>query len=123
MSVHEETIFGYWGSIRVPTIFRYDSTKPYEVMLVYPQKMTVSWVFSRDLLVAAASGAAGQGDVKITCDGHIYRLAFSSEQGTANIEYKVGDVDKFINRTYEVVPAGKELEHFDLDAELKQLME
>jgi hypothetical protein len=100
----------------------------------------VEWIFARDLLTAALDSREGIGDVQAwpsaaSCDpaaggalggaaaGHgVLNIAMSSPFGQAQFEASARAVEAFLERTYQLVPAGQESRYLDFDAELTELL-
>ena len=49
-------------------------------------------------------------------------LKISSPSGQAHFEASVKEISDFLRHTYQVVPAGEESNHIDLEAELTDLL-
>lgn len=69
----------------VPTRFRYEPARPYEVLVTFHlgRPDEVDWVFSRELLRDGLIGLTGQGDVRLwpahcPCHGATLHLALES---------------------------------------------
>jgi hypothetical protein len=118
--------------------WRYRSQDPYAVtMLLYSgADEPVTWTFCRELLAAALLGPAGMGDVQAwpatavaasAEDGagtgeKIINIMLGSPDGCARFEAGTAGIEKFLARTYEVVPAGQESGYLNIDAGLAQLL-
>lgn len=122
MSTREAPITGFIGSIPIPCRFFYDSDRPFELLVYFPDH-NERWVMSRDLFHQAANtGAAGEGDVRIKYDGAVYLLHLTSPDGSVSIEYRAGDIEQFMYNVYETVPPGQEMQHIDMDTEISRLL-
>ncbi|MGV9351095.1 SsgA family sporulation/cell division regulator [Streptomyces spiralis] len=117
------------GSVAVPTRLSYSPYDPYavEVTFRFGQACPVTWVFSRELLAEGLHGPCGQGDVRIwpvlgdaRCEALC--LVLSAPDGSAVLEVPTAVVERWLKRTYRVVPAGREAELLDLDVELCGLL-
>ena len=54
--------------------------------------------------------------------GSVLNIELSSPFGQAHFEAPVKDISDFLSRTYEIVPAGDESDHVDVEAELTDLL-
>lgn len=110
----------------------YSADDPYAVRVGFHVGLDepVEWTFGRDLLSAGTEGAAGEGDVRIWpsvnsrggLGGVVANIEISSPHGEASFEAPVRDIIGFLQRTYDIVPEGKESKHVNLDAELADLL-
>ena len=125
----------------------YTSADPYAVRMAFDvgTDEPVEWILARDLLAAALHGPEGIGDVRAwpsaaSCDpdagivpegantegataGYvILNIAMSSPFGQAQFEASARAIGAFLERTYQVVPAGQESGYLDFDAELTELL-
>ncbi|MEW1686000.1 SsgA family sporulation/cell division regulator [Streptomyces sp. NPDC093594] len=106
----------------------YRSCDPYSVHIDFfvPGRVTVSWVFARDLLAEGTVRPSGLGDVRIW-PGGTGRSAFvcldlSSPHGRARLTACASEVTSWVGWTYHLVPAGFESASLDLDGELSLLL-
>ncbi len=115
----------------------YRSQDPYAVtLLLYGGgDEPVKWTFCRELLTVALLGPAGMGDVQAwpatapAASGEdgagpgekIINIMLGSPDGCARFEAGATGIEKFLARTYEVVPAGQESGHLNIDAGLAEL--
>ncbi len=124
----------------------YDSADPYAVRMAFDvgTDEPVEWTLARELLAAALHAREGIGDVQAwpsaaSCDpaagiageaspmgaaagSAILNIAMSSPFGQAQFEASARAVDEFLQRTYQLVPAGHESAYLDFDAELTALL-
>ena len=116
----------------------YSSQDPYAVtMLLYAgADEPVKWTFCRELLAAALFRPAGMGDVQAwpatapaatAEDGagtgeKIINIMLGSPDGCARFEAGAAGIEKFLARTYELVPAGQESGYLNIDAGLTELL-
>jgi hypothetical protein len=118
----------------------YGSADPYAVRMAFfvGTDEPVEWTLSRDLLAAALHASDGIGDVRAwpaaaSCDppadrvpggaGHgILNIAMSSPFGQAQFEVSARAIEAFLERTYQLVPAGQESGYLDFDTELTELL-
>lgn len=94
----------------------------------------VDWFFSRDLLAAALHAREGIGDVRawpspassaVAGAGALEKtltIELGPPGGCARFEADADGISAFLARTYELVPAGEELDSVDVDAELDELL-
>lgn len=106
----------------------YYSWDPYAVHITFSTqgRSPVSWTFARDLLGDGMVRASGSGDVQIfpgapEQPGSLY-VALSSPNGYALLIAPMATVAPWLNRSYEIVPAGLEGASIDLDATLSRLL-
>ena len=110
--------------------FLYSRRDPYAVRLSVDTGTgaPVEWTFARGLLAAALYRAEGIGDVRAWPS-----QTDSSGEKTMNIELgppgecarfkaRTAGIKRFLERTYELVPSGKEPAFLNLDAELIELL-
>ncbi|MFF2145778.1 SsgA family sporulation/cell division regulator [Kitasatospora sp. NPDC058190] len=114
--------------VTLPTLLSFRSYDPLAVRTVFHTDTDgqVSWVFARDLLAQGLRRPSGQGDVQVWpgAVGHeeVLNLALSSPEGTAWLRAPLHVVAEWLERTYRLVPAGREAGGYDLDAELSRLL-
>jgi hypothetical protein len=117
------------GGTAVPARLSYSPYDPYavEVAFGFDQLYPVTWVFARELLAEGLHRPCGQGDVRIwpvrgdgSCD--MLCLVLSAPGGSAVLEVPSAVVERWLKRTYEMVPTGREAELLDLDVELCGLL-
>ena len=72
----------------------------------------------------ASGGASGgaSGDASGGASGGVLNIALSSPFGKAHFEAPASEISDFLRRTYQIVPAGQESEHIDVEAELNDLL-
>ena len=72
----------------------------------------VEWIFSRDLLAVGLDRAAGDGDVRVWpstgARRDVLNITLSSPFGQAHFEAPIKALTRYLLRTYELVPAGRE---------------
>lgn len=103
----------------------YDPADPYAVQVRFHlgrrSVEMVSWSFARELLAAGLEGPSGLGDVRIwpwhTSHGDSVAMALTSPDGQALLEAPRATLAAFLQDTYDAVPAGRESERLDLDAD------
>ena len=125
----------------------YSGRDPYAVRMAFHvgTDEPVEWIFARDLLAAGIESRQGEGDVQVwpsakSCaetegldvigaadtagDGHgaVLNIELSSPFGQAHFEAPARAMSAFLNRTYQIVPAGQETNYIDIEAELNDLL-
>lgn len=113
----------------VPTRFRYESERPYQVLVTFHlgRPDEVDWVFSRELLRDGLRGLTGHGDVRLwpahcPCHGATLHLALESPYGSALLEASAPRISAWLDRTYVEVPEGAEPDCGPTDAQLTDLL-
>lgn len=115
-------------SIALPVTLRYDSQEPYAVQAVFRTGPSgVTWVFARDTLASGVDEPTGEGDVRVwpasePLPGDRVYIALSSPDGQALLEAPAAVLREFLRRTWDLVPAGTESGHLDIDAALAALL-
>ena len=109
----------------VSTRWTYDSSEPYAVTVAFATERGrwVEWVFARELLVDGLNERAGEGDLSIRPDSDpdLLVLEIHAPSGNASFLLDRDDTEDFLAETLELVPAGSESTHFDIDALLAEL--
>jgi hypothetical protein len=121
----------------------YSGADPYAVRMAFHvgTDEPVEWIFARDLLAAGIEARHGEGDVQVwpsatSCaetedldvigppgsPGTILNIELSSPFGRAHFEAPAEAMSAFLRRTYLLVPAGRESDFADIDAELNDLL-
>jgi len=121
----------------------YSGSDPYAVRMAFHvgTDEPVEWIFARDLLAAGIESRQGEGDVQVwpspvSCaetgdldvtgaaqpGGKVLNIELSSPFGQAHFEAPAQAMSAFLQRTYQIVPAGKESRHIDIEAELNDLL-
>lgn len=112
----------------IPALLHYDRRDPFAVRMTFPAPATlegveVCWTFARELLAAGLEGAEGSGDVRVRPYGYDRTvLEFHASEGTAVVHVHSGEIRRFLQRTTELVPVGREHLQVDLDHDLAELM-
>jgi hypothetical protein len=132
----------------VPARLFYSREDPYAVRITFHTNLAqpVEWMFARDLLATGTEGRKGLGDVTFWpsagsaagggfggdfgdggfgdggASGGVLNIALSSPFGKAHFEAPASEISDFLRRTYQIVPAGQESEHIDVEAELDDLL-
>jgi hypothetical protein len=124
----------------------YSGSDPYAVRMAFHvgTDEPVEWIFARDLLAAGIESRQGNGDVQVwpslvsvaeTGDldpidaaeltetrGKVLNIELSSPFGQAHFEAPAEAMSAFLRRTYQIVPAGQESRHIDIETELNELL-
>jgi hypothetical protein len=121
----------------------YSRSDPYAVRMAFHvgTDEPVEWIFARDLLAAGTVSRQGEGDVQVWpseqssaetdgldvigaahTDGAVLNIELSSPFGQAHFEAPAQDMLAFLRRTYHIVPAGRENDYMDIEAELNDLL-
>jgi len=121
----------------------YSGSDPYAVRMAFHvgTDEPVEWIFARDLLAAGIKARHGDGDVRVwpaaeSCaepegldvtgpagaEGEVLNIELSSPFGRAHFEAPARAMSAFLQRTYQIVPAGQESAHIDIEAELNDLL-
>lgn len=112
----------------VPAILRYDGEDPFAVQMAFPPTATlegteVSWAFSRELLTIGMDEPAGLGDVRVRPFGYDRTvLEFHAPEGIAMVHVRTSEVRRFLDRSVDVVPVGREHLYLDLDHDVAELL-
>lgn len=116
--------------VRMPTTWRYDSTDPYAVhILFHHDNEQVEWLIGRGLIVSglcargrADLGFVGEGDVTIaSLNGQLY-LSLSSPEGNLLVSVEEAWVRQFIAATWVIVGPSEESRFLDVDTLISQLL-
>jgi hypothetical protein len=106
----------------------YAADDPYAIRVAFHvgDDDPVEWIFARELLTVGVVRRVGDGDVQVwptdeVGDGAL-NLSLSSPFGTAHFEAPLAPLTDFLNRTYEIVAAGRESDFIDIEAELDDLL-
>jgi hypothetical protein len=115
----------------VASVF-YSREDPYTLTMVFGGGLDkpVEWIFARDLLAMGFYGCQGLGDVTVWPSagykggalGSVLHIELSSPAGQAHLEAPAREISDFLRRTYQIVPAGEESGHIDVEAELNDLL-
>jgi Streptomyces sporulation and cell division protein, SsgA len=119
----------------------YSGSDPYAIRMAFHvgTDEPVEWIFARDLLTAGIESRQGEGDVQVwpspmSCadaddlygigetGGKILNIELSSPFGQAHFEAPALAMSAFLNRTYQIVPPGREGSYIDIEAELNDLL-
>ncbi len=113
------------GDEVIVTRLRYSIHEPFSVRASFSMSdaPAVRWVLARDLLRDGLATPSGLGDVRLSPTEHGLVMELRSPHGTAVLHGPIEPVVEFVRRSYELVPAGHENDHFAVDAELAVLTE
>lgn len=114
----------------------YSGSDPYAIRMAFHvgAEEPVEWIFARDLLADGLIEAEGDGDVRVWPSApagspsearearSVLNIELSSPFGEAHFEAPSEAIANFLDRTYQVVPMGKESDVIDIDAELNGLL-
>jgi hypothetical protein len=121
-------VLGSDVDVPLPASFNYSAHEPLAVTVDFVgTEASVRWVFARDLLQGGMTRPVGEGDV--TCwpgtsdDGRVVCISLRSPTGEALLEAPAEDVKAFLQRSYEVVPEGRETDHIDIDDLIADLLD
>jgi hypothetical protein len=110
----------------VTTRWTYDSSEPYALTVAFATERGrwVEWVFARDLLIDGLTEPTGEGDLRVSpddVDPELLVLEIYAPSGSAIFSLDREDVEEFLAATLDLVPAGAESTHFDIDRLLAEL--
>ncbi|MFE2720455.1 SsgA family sporulation/cell division regulator [Streptomyces mirabilis] len=123
-----ELILASGESVPVSACLLYTSRDPFAVHIDFHAALgdPTRWVFSRDLLARGLLQPSGRGDVWLWPSGAgrgaMLHLALSSPHGSAQLEAALPVVARWLERTYQLVPPGREADMLDLEGELARLL-
>jgi hypothetical protein len=120
-------VLGSDRAVVVPATFDYDPAEPFAVTAtVATAEGDVTWIFARDLLDQGLTEPSGEGDVAVwpsrSHGAAVVCVALSSPSGQALLEADRIRLESFLRLSYQMVPAGEESEHLDLDGALDALL-
>jgi hypothetical protein len=121
----------------------YNDSDPYAVRMAFHvgTDEPVEWIFARDLLAAGIEARHGEGDVQVwpspvSCaetdgldvigsaeaGGTVLNIELSSPFGQAHFEAPAQAMSAFLQRTFQIVPVGRESDFIDIETELDDLL-
>jgi len=114
----------------------YSGSDPYAIRMAFHVGADdpVEWIFARDLLADGLMTPEGDGDVRVWPsletapddeeygDRSVLNIELSSPFGEAHFEAPADAIASFLDRTYRIVPVGRETHVIDFDAELNGLL-
>lgn len=88
----------------------------------------VVWTFARDLLIEGLREPSGDGDVHVwpavdDRDVRVVVLELNSPDGSALLQARTAEVERFLDQSLRSVPHGAEGRHLDLDALVHRLLD
>jgi hypothetical protein len=105
--------------------FAYCVEDPYAVTMTVTSRgaVPIKWIFGRHLLAAGADGGFGSGDVVIAPapDGPDLLIGLHGSH-FAVLRVIYNEIVQFLDRTYELIPLGREHPYFDMDGLLDHLL-
>lgn len=116
------------GGVPLTASLYYRGDDPYAIRMAFHVGLDdpIEWIFARDLLVSGLDHPSGEGDVRVWpgagASRDVLNIALSSPFGQAQFEAPLAAVTRFLLRTFEVVPPGREEEFVDLAVELNDLL-
>lgn len=127
MAVHQILSPGVRATIRARFCYASDDPFAVTVDLFTTERDSVIWTLSRDLLDAGMRHTAGLGDVRVwptpTPSGkRLLNLSVGPFPDSAHFVMDVERMKKWLDRTYEIVPAGSESGLIDWDAAIGFLL-
>ena len=116
----------------------YSARDPYAIRMAFhvgPED-PVEWIFARELFADGMSTPEGDGDVQVwpsvaestdaggTAHGplSVVNIKLCSPFGEAHFEAPIEAIADFLDRTYGIVPMGRESAVIDIDGELSSLL-
>ena len=122
----EEMVPAWFGETTpgsVLAMFSYEPSNPLAVTARFTTgDLEVSWTFGRELLREGLLADAGCGDVRFSRRSRTeINLDLLSPDGGARIVCDSVALNRFLARSYAVLPAGEEVAYLDLDSWLSKL--
>ncbi|HLL68962.1 MAG TPA: SsgA family sporulation/cell division regulator [Micromonosporaceae bacterium] len=110
--------------------FMYCKFEPFAIRLVFPAEAMVGsipgiWVGARCVLGAGLVEPSGLGDMQVfPLEGRLSATAIRlvTEKGDAVLRYPTREVQRFLDATYDMVPAGAEPTYLDVDGVVERLL-
>jgi hypothetical protein len=122
------------GIVPLMASLTYSCADPYAVTMAFHVGTAepVEWTLARDLLAAALHSREGIGDVQAwpsaaspageSTAHDVLNISMTSPFGHARFEACARDIERFLARTFEVVPQGGEPSFMNFDDELTELL-
>ncbi|WP_354640761.1 SsgA family sporulation/cell division regulator [Kitasatospora camelliae] len=137
-AVRARLVLGTRRSAALRVTLRYRLDDPLAVWLLFPAEYAlegepdggagtgpveeVPWVFARELLAAGLRGPAGAGDVHLSPGAEWTLVELRAPEGTALVRFRTEDLRRFLARTLDALPEGREFDHLDPDRALAALL-
>ncbi|MER6736496.1 SsgA family sporulation/cell division regulator [Streptomyces puniciscabiei] len=116
-------------ALPVEVRFTYDAADPLAVRMDFTgcADALAPWVFARDLLHAGLHGPTGLGHVRVRPDRRRHgagsiRILLNGTEGTAELRVPAVPFEKWLTKTFSVVPAGTEQDHLYWDDVVRELL-
>ncbi|MET8953004.1 SsgA family sporulation/cell division regulator [Streptomyces sp. NPDC004393] len=115
--------------VTVPTQLLYRAQDPLSVEFLFHDIRLgpVPWTFARELLTTGLLTPSGDGDVRVWPTGTgaeaLLHLTLSSPHGSAHLTTALKAVERWLCRTYQLVPSDREVEALDLETRLTRFLE
>lgn len=115
-------------TVDVPCALEYRAEEPYAVRATFRTgSADIEWMFARDLIAEGLSRPTGEGDVVVWPedgdDHHLVLIALNSPTGQAVLEADRSEIEQFLRRTYDIMPAGQESSALDVASWISQILE
>jgi hypothetical protein len=112
------------------TELQYSTSDPLAITALFDtgEGEPVRWVFARDLLANGLDHRVGEGDISVwpaLDDGGFLavRLQLQSPDGAALIDADSADIERFLAKTWKLIPQGGEIDHLGLDRVLELILD
>ncbi|MER6565125.1 SsgA family sporulation/cell division regulator [Streptomyces sp. NPDC001093] len=116
-------------ALPVEVLFTYDAADPLAVRMDFTgcADALAPWVFARDLLHAGLHGPSGVGHVRVWPDRRRHgpgsiRILLTGTEGTAVLRVPAVPFEKWLTKTFSVVPAGTEQDYLYWDDVVRELL-
>ncbi|HEX4248242.1 MAG TPA: SsgA family sporulation/cell division regulator [Pseudonocardia sp.] len=109
------------------TRWSYRADDPFAVMMSIsrPSGRWIDWLLSRDLLIEGLATPAGIGDVRLTPftdeEFDVLEVRIGDDEGFASLEFDRDLIERFLEATFDIVPAGAESAVIDVEAEIEKI--
>lgn len=115
------------ASVPMPCTMTYSVADPFAVSTAFRSTDgTVTWVFSRELLLEGMDHQAGEGDIRIypihAVGRSLLRIELRSPAGEAVMEGPLEPVREFVAASQDLLPVGLEWQYLNFDVGLAQLL-
>ena len=112
----------------IGSTWQFTTANPYAVQVTFHVSTgPVTWLFARELLDDGCSATSGLADVQVSPTHHsvygqVLQLRLCSPSGRALLLVRTAAIEEFLSRTYELVPAGRESRHLNMDRWLSSVL-